>query len=111
MKVDLSICSFFNLRFDIWYDYFFGTKGGGIRDTITSSESPSARNLVDTQINGGERISTAQSQLDTGDTDSSSAVKLEDAISFRRTAPLVPLTGTQYQSVSRGLLQRLWQLG
>jgi hypothetical protein len=90
MKVDLSICSFFNLRFD----YFFSTKGGDIHDTIPSSESPSARNLVDTQINGGERISTAQSRLDTGDTDSSSVAKLEDAISFHRTAPPVPLTVT-----------------
>jgi hypothetical protein len=58
MEVDLGICSFFNLPFDTWYDHFLGTED--IDDTIPSCESPSARNLfVETQINGGERISTA----------------------------------------------------
>jgi hypothetical protein len=90
MKIDLSICLFFNLRFDIWYDYFFGT----IHDTIPSSESPSVRNLVNTQMNGGERISTDQSRLDTGDIDSSLVAKLEGIISLHRTAPLIPLTIT-----------------
>jgi hypothetical protein len=52
MKVDLGICSFFNLHFDIWYDHFFGMKDEDTHSTIPSHESPSTRRLVETQISG-----------------------------------------------------------